>query len=204
MKSAALAILVAVLLASCGGSPPTHFVTLTPVAPVGHVEVSAGYPIRVEAVHIPAVLDRNAVVRQTGDNSLSISDQNKWGAPLDEMTRNVLAENLARRMPAGAVVLPGAPAPPSAGHIVVTIVKFREEPNRQVRLEGSWALLEGDSSKPMLICEINLSSEASDSSYDAQAAAMSQLLAQLSDQIASELPTAPAPSSTARTTPSKN
>lgn len=187
MMLAIIMIVTAFLLAGCASSPPTRFLTLTPVAPAGNVAGACRYPVAVDTVHLPATLDRDAVVRQTGENTLSINDRNHWGAPLDEMTRKVLAQDLVRRMPAGAVLLPGAPETPSARHLVVTITSFGEVAHRQVRLEGSWTLLAGLPPRPVLAREIHGSVMASDSSYDAQAAAMSRLLADLSDQIATEL-----------------
>jgi len=186
MKHSLVALPLVLLLAACRTSPPTHFITLSPVSPVGHAEAAPSPPIQVDLVHLPAVLDRDAVVRQTGANSLSIDDQTRWGAPLGEMTRNVLAEDLARRMPPGAVILPDAPSPPSARHLVVTISVFREESHQLVKLEGSWAVLEGEPPKTVRAHDINLACTAANTSYDTQAAAVSRLLGLLADQIARE------------------
>jgi uncharacterized protein len=181
------ALIIACMLAACGSSPPTHFFTLTPVAPAGHAAAAPPFPVQVNAVHLPAVLDRNEVVRQTGANTLSISDQDRWGAPLGEMARNVLAQDLAKRMPPGTVIFPQAPAPQSAAHLVVTIAKFGEDPDGRVRLAGSWALMKGNPSKPFLHRDIDLEGHAATGSAAAQAAGMSDLLARLADQIAGEM-----------------
>jgi uncharacterized protein len=50
--------------------------------------------MQVDAVHIPAVLDRAEMVRQSGSNGLSISERDRWGAPFGEMARDVLARDL--------------------------------------------------------------------------------------------------------------
>ncbi len=181
------ALIIACTLAACGSSPTTHFFTLTAVAPAGHAGAPPRFPVQVNAVHLPAVLDRNEVVRQTGANTLSISDQDRWGAPLGEMARNVLAQDLARRMPPGTVIFPEAPAPQSAAHLVVTVTEFGTEADGHVRLAGSWALMKGNPSKPILHRDIDLESQAGEGKVSAQAAAMSDLLGKLADQIAGEI-----------------
>jgi uncharacterized lipoprotein YmbA len=180
---------IALLFAACGTSPPTHFFTLTPVAPAGHSAAAPPFAVQVNAVHIPAVLDRNEMVRQTGSNTLSISDQARWGAPLGEMARNVLAQDLANRLPQGTVIFPQAPAPQSAAHLVVTIAKFGEDAEGKVVLVASWALIRGNPPTTIVQRDVNLTGTAAGSDPASQAAGMSDLLAKLADQISGELTT---------------
>lgn len=181
-------IAVALMLASCGTSPQVQFYTLVPVAPVGESASSAPpFPVQVNAVHIPAVLDRNEIVRQSGTDALSMKDQDRWGAPLGEMARNVLAQNLAARLPTGSVIMPQAPAPSSAAHLVVDIVRFGENADRQVGLDGSWALLRGASDNPVLSGNVNLKDEAGGNDAASQVEAMSRLLGRLADDIAAKV-----------------
>lgn len=190
-------IALAFVFASCGTSPPTHFFTLLPVAPVGNSVASPPFPVQVSAVHIPAVLDRSEMVRQANSNALSIRSEDRWGAPLGEMARNVLAQNLAERLPRGSVILPRAPAPSSAAHLVVNIATFREDADRRVRLNGSWTLLRGTPAEPVLQGNVSFEDQAAGDDAGSQAAAMSKLLGRLADDIASKLATA-APSHAAR------
>jgi uncharacterized protein len=187
MKTPPVIWAVALLLTACASSPPTRFVTLATVSPAGETVPELSFPVQVDAVHIPATIDRNAVVRLTGSNTLAIDDRDHWGAPLGEMTRNVLAQDLAKRLPASTVIMPDAPSSPNTEHLVVTIATFREGPHGRVRLKGSWTLLEGDPAKPVLTRDIDLECNASGSGADEQAAAMSLLVGQLSDQIARDL-----------------
>jgi uncharacterized lipoprotein YmbA len=180
-------ILIVCGVAACGSSPPTHSFTLTAVAPAGHVNPAPPFPVQVNAVHIPALLDRTEMVRETGSNGLSISEQDRWGAPLGEMARNVLARDLAKRMPPGTVIFPQAPAPQSAAHLVATIEKFGADPDGRVRLVGSWALIKGQPGKTIVQRDIDLEGKAAGTGAAGQAAGMSELLARLPDQIAAEL-----------------
>ncbi len=185
-----LIIALACLLAACGTSPPTRFFTLTTVSPAEHSTATPPFPVQVNAVHIPAVLDRNEMVRQTGSNTLSISDRDRWGAPFGEMARNVLAQDLAERLPQGSVIFPKAPASANAAHLVVTIATFGQDASGQVRLVGSWSLIRGNPPTTIVQRDVNLTGKAAGSDAASQAAGMSDLLAKLADQISSELSTA--------------
>jgi uncharacterized lipoprotein YmbA len=187
MKVWPLIIAAALMLPACASSPPTHFFTLTPAASVGRSSAAPAFPVQVAAVHIPAILDRQAMVRQTGPNALSISDQNRWGAPLGEMARNVLTQDLTERLPQGAVILPDAPATASAARLVVDIASFTEEAGGRVRLQGSWALMRGQPPKTILNRDMNLECKAGGDDPAAQAAAMSRLVGQLADSIVADL-----------------
>jgi uncharacterized protein len=188
-----LIVLVMLALGGCGSSPPTKYYMLSKVAPAGHAEAKPPYPLQVNAVHIPAVLDRNQMVRQTGANTLSISGDDWWGAPFGEMARNVLERDLAARLPQGSVIPALAPAPPSAAHLVVNIVTFGEDPDRRVRLVARWTVLHGQSASVIAQDDVDLSETALDSGAAAQAHAMSRLLGELADHIAAGFLAAPAP-----------
>jgi uncharacterized protein len=143
--------------------------------------------IQVGAVQIPAVLDRNAIVRETSPDTLSISEQDTWAAPLGELARNVLTQDLASRLPNGSVILPEAPTPSSAAQLEVTIAKFTETSDQGVVLQASWTLVQGQPAHQILTRDVHLECEATGDGAQAQAAAMSKLIAQLADNIAYEL-----------------
>ncbi len=134
------------------------------------------------------ILDRPELVHESGANALIIDDRDRWGAPLGEMARNVLAQDLMKRLPQSAVILPDAPAPPSAAHLVVNVAKFDETADGRVKLDATWTLLHGNPATPILSRDVTLECKASGDDAESQAAAMSQLLGQLADSIATNLP----------------
>lgn len=182
-----LLIAIAIMLMSCGTSPPTRFFTLARVSPAGRSAPKPPFPIQVNAVHIPAVLDRSEIVRQTGSDTLAISGQDRWAAPFGEMARNVLAQDLAERLPQGSVILPLAPAPSSAAHLVVNIAAFDQNAARRVRLDASWTLLRGTPAKTISRGNVDLEDTAAGDDAALQAAAMSRLLGRLADNIVAAL-----------------
>ena len=176
------------ILAGCGSSPPTRFYTLDAVKPPAPAVSSkaAVSPVKVNAVHVPALLDRRAIVRRQAGNQLDISSQDRWGASFGEMARGVLTQDLQSRMAPGAIVPPDAPAPRDARGLVVDILSFVPDGSGQVVLSCDWALLEGAPAHTTLLRTVHLSQPAGGSPAN-QADAMSELLGRLADQIAATL-----------------
>jgi uncharacterized protein len=180
-------------LVGCASSPPSHFFALTAIAPGatadGASAAAALAPlVRVAAVHIPPMLDREQIVRRGPGNELEISGLDRWGSPLDEMIQRILTEDLLERLPAGRVVLPSSPAPPTTDQIVVDILQFQSDAGGTVIFDGSWSLLAPAANRPSLIRHVRYSDTAKPGDYGDQAAAMSRLLGQLADDIVRSLP----------------
>lgn len=181
------ALMLAVLLAGCGTSPKTHYYTLAPANTSGGDKIALSAPVTVSAVDLPPSLDRRSIVHPTGQNTVAISGDDQWAAPLGEMTRRVLSQDLAAHVPADKLVLPGAPAPPNTKRIVVSVVRFGAEADGRVVLTGSWSLVSGSDGKPLLSRPVDLDTAASSGGSAGQAAGMSQLLGQLASDIAATL-----------------
>lgn len=178
--------LMALLLAGCASSPRANFYTLSRIPP-NAAPVPISFPVQVAAVHLPPSLDRRQMVRLSSDNRVAISGTDRWSAPLDEMVRNVLSEDLAARLPEGATILPRAPAPRGTAALVVTITQFGPDAAGSVRLNGSWALLAGGADTPMIERDVQIDAGHA-ATADATAAAMSRALGQLASDIAAALP----------------
>jgi len=179
-------VLIALLLASCGSSPKTQYFTLAPV-PASEHRASISAPVTVAAVHVPPALDRREMVRRTGANSVDIREQDRWTAPLGDLVREVLARDLEARLPQDKVVTPQSPAPPHTQQIVVSLAQFGPDAAGKVVLDGDWSLLDGDREKLLLRRNVAFETAASRRGADGQAAAMSQLVGQLAEDIAATL-----------------
>ena len=185
LRTAVLSI--AAVLPACQSSPPTRFFSLTPTD--GHRIAASGIggPVHVAAVHISESLDQQEIIRESGTGRVVISNRNRWDAPLDEMLRDVLTQDLARRLLPGSVVLPDEPSPTGTRRIVLDVLRFSGDTTGKVVLTGGWSLLPAGSDLPLLRQQVHLSDTTDPSDYTNQVAAMSRLLGQLADQIAREL-----------------
>jgi uncharacterized protein len=158
----------------------TQFFVLTPVS--GATLSRPGQEIQVAAVHIPADLDRQEMVERNQDGQLAVSDQNRWGAPFDEMVQRALTQDLAARLP-HKVVYPNEPAPPKTKDLVLDILAFSGDNSGLVHFDGSWSLVDPASNATVLSRHVELT-EQGIKGYGGEAQAMSKLLGRLADQIA--------------------
>ena len=191
MRHRLIPVLALLTLAGCASSPPTRFFALDPVSPgTAAAAGDTGTPVKVDAVHIPPALDRESMVRGESGNQLQISSQDRWAGDLGEMTRRVLTQDLAQRLPAGMVVAPESPAPAGARGLVIDVLTFQPQAG-EVVLDADWTLLQGTQANPVLRRSVHLTQSATPSAQG-EAAAMSALLGQLADDIASQMGAAPA------------
>jgi len=179
-----LAAGILLLATACASSPPTRFYALEPIPPAHRTEGQIRPPVKILAVHVPPLLDREQIVREGSPGELIVSDTNRWGAPLAEMTRDVLTQDLLLRLPEGSVILPQQPAPPQTNTITVDILHLQAQADGAVLLEGGWSLIPPGTEAPSLARAIHISEPSGAADYARQARAMSLALGQLADDIA--------------------
>jgi uncharacterized lipoprotein YmbA len=178
--------MLALIPAGCGTSPPTNFFTLKEIAPAARTASVGGVPIVVDAVKVPAMLDRREMVRLTGSSRVIVDSQDRWAAPFADVVRDALAQDMAARLPEGLVrsgdeISPGQPR----RDLVVDIRQFAPQ-EAKVTLDADWALLAGESNQAPrhhehIVTTVNGSDAAS------QAAGMSAALGQFADRIAAAI-----------------
>jgi len=149
-------------------------------------------PVRLDRVTIPNELDRSQIVRRIDPTQVQIVESDRWAAPLDDMIRRVLSDNLAARLPANLVADPNEP---SAGEkrqsLSVDIQEFYGDTNCAVTLRAAWALKQPDSHSSRSNEEVRIPGGNNCSGAASLPAAMSQALEQLSDRIATAIARSP-------------
>jgi len=172
------------LVAGCSSSAPTHFFTLSAMPPSGAVSTYAGAPVKIGDIQVPPSMDRLELVRQSAGNELSVDDFAHWAAPLGDLARTALTQDLAARLPAGRVVYPDVAEPDGTWHLSVDLLDFTCTPER-ASLEVSWTL--AAKSKPAgSPRQLHLQGSCG-TDGQAEAAALSTLLGQLADAVAVDL-----------------
>lgn len=179
--------LTALLMCACASSPPVRYYVLDAARPASGVSAAAGGALQIASVRLPPALDRREMVREDTANRLTVSQQDRWGAPLPDMTQRVLSQNLMLRLAPGRVALPGQPAPAGTSAISVEIVEFGADTNGQIVLDGSWSLVPSGSDAPVATHRFQLSQRAVRGDFAEQAHIMSILLGQLADAIAMQV-----------------
>lgn len=184
-QAAAVAIAV-VWLAACASRPPTRFYTLSDTAPEGAPPAAVGL-VSIAGVNIPGELDRPEIVRRTSPNRLSISGLDRWAAPLDEMIRRVLSDDIAHRL--------HSPTTGPRRPVAVDIHEFYGDAACNVTLRSVWTpRLAGNAAAQSFMEDIQVPS--SGACPDTLAATMSAALGQLSDRILAGLSRLPPPVAT--------
>ncbi|MGH7122518.1 MAG: PqiC family protein [Acetobacteraceae bacterium] len=185
MKSfGALAFLL--LLAGCAAAPPITYLQLAPVAGPAARVTRSGPPIRVAQVEMPPAIDRLGLTRETGTSTLAVDPNASWAAPLDGMATQVLAENLASRLPGTKVLMPGEVMPRGTVRVVrVDVLRFlpiAAAGAEHVALDAYWQVVTSENHVAHSgHAQIRVASAAG---APAEAAAMSHSLGELADQIA--------------------
>jgi uncharacterized lipoprotein YmbA len=149
----------------------------------------AGPPVRVDAVHLPADMDRAEITTRAATGRLEIHEFDHWGAALSKMARETLTADLITRLPPGKVIIPPLDKPDGTLGLNVVILQFSPDPNGP-RFAASWEASTGRSS-PSESYLITLKSANADTPSEV-ANSLSELLAQLADRIATQL-SAPKP-----------
>lgn len=182
MKRSLTALFVTLGLASCASNAPLTYLVLSPVA--GQAYSAAGPEIAVGRVTMPPAIDRSFLTTGEGENTVTISYNAKWAAPLETLAQTTLAKDLATRLPNHMVLMPGDHVPANTMIISVNVSSFLPY-EHQVRLEADWRAFNPITQQAQTgrtTIHVPTSSDAT-----AQAQAMSQALGQLADQIAAQI-----------------
>jgi uncharacterized lipoprotein YmbA len=178
--STALAFAVAT---GCSSSPPTRFYTLSDTAPEVAAATGVGL-VQVTGVTVPGELDRPELVRRIGPNQLNISGLDRWAAPLDQIIRRVLSDDIGRRVP--------APVPGQQYPVSVDIHEFYGDDSCNVTLRAAWTVRQPRAAATQPANE-EIQVPSSGACPDSLPATMSVAVGQLSDRIIAGVARQPAP-----------
>jgi uncharacterized lipoprotein YmbA len=135
-------LLVVLLLAACA-SAKTDYYTLSAVPPAHPAPTGRPLhpPLEVGEVSVPAIVDRDEIVLLAPNDLLHLTGTSVWGAPLRQLIRRALSDDLSERLPPGSVLPPGDPAPKGGLRILtVSIERFDGDTAGHVVLRAAWLL----------------------------------------------------------------
>jgi uncharacterized lipoprotein YmbA len=135
-----LVLLSLSLAAGCGilKRPPNQFYSLATVP--GTVQQTTGLPLGIDGIELPPGFDRRGIILHDADHKLEVRGTHQWAAPLEEMVIHTLAFDLASRLPAGMVVLPGQAKPAAMRSLYVTFSDLAPGPDNVFVLDARWTL----------------------------------------------------------------
>jgi uncharacterized lipoprotein YmbA len=148
----------------------------------------AGPAVRVDAVHLPAEMDRAEIVTQSAGGGLAVQEFDHWAAPLSKMTQQTLTADLVARLPRGKVILAPLDKPDGALGLNVVILRFSAD-SHGVQFVANWQVSAGK--VPAGGDLVTLKSDAA-STAEEVVNRFNELLAQLADRIVAQLVSAQA------------
>jgi uncharacterized protein len=175
---------VAVALGGCR-SASTRIYTLGPAAPASHIDVYHAPALRIDTLNVPASWDRIEILTRSAAGTPQISDFDHWAAPLAQMARQALSDDLDRRLPSGSVIYPRLPKPSGALGINVDILEFNII-SSQASMRASWRIAPLGDAQGAKRNAAELHSAMSSEDPAAVARAWSELIGLLADRIAAD------------------
>jgi uncharacterized protein len=175
---------VAVALGGCRSSP-TRIHILAPAVPASHINVYHAPALRVDTLSVPAGWDRIEILTRSAAGTLQISDFDHWAAPLAQMARQTLSDDLDQRLPPGSVIYPRLSKPSEALGVNVDILEFNIDPS-QASMQVSWIIVPSGHAPDGKRGAALLRTAMSSGEPSAVAHAWSDLIGQLADRIAAD------------------
>src|SRR5262245_13762792 len=161
--------------------------------------------VGVASVRLPGHLERPQLVTWTGPGELRIDEFLRWGEPLDVGFTRTLAENLQALLPEHFVGrAPWRSSLVPRCRVVTELRVFGLQPGGEVHLDGSWALLAHQGTRPLARGTARfrrgpLPSGPAGVDPTAEVDAMSELIADLSRDVAAAVQALPDEKDTAGT-----
>ena len=176
------ALLLTLLLAGCGSTPQSDYYILSTLP--GDAGGNTGPFIGVGPITVPQYLDRKGIVTREDDNHLKISSFHRWAEPLPDGVQRVVAVNLASLLDTQQVaIFPWLRSTSPDYGIEMNVVELSSV-GKDTRLIVKWVLR--DIAAGMVVEQriSNFQHRANGEEPGEIAAAYSELLAKLSQDIA--------------------
>jgi uncharacterized lipoprotein YmbA len=189
-------VVLSVGLAGCSFLKPakstTRYYVLTPVASTQ--SGSGSLAVGLGQAKLPAYLSNTSLAVRKGTNEVEYLDSALWAERLDTCFQRVLAANLAIVLPAEQVRMSAWQKDDVAAEVYVTIEQFDVDGGGQGMLVARWRILSPGGEKVLKAGSSHLSRQGPrpDAGASGAVATLSELVADLSRQLAQALKETPA------------
>jgi uncharacterized protein len=183
-----VAFLLLILLVGCASSPPSKFYLLSPVsngnsksqhsADAECVSIAIGY------VRLPEYANRPQIVTRTSQNELSRSQFDLWAEPLQDTFARVMAENLTQLLCTKRVYLPWMRSIKADYLVGAEVIEMNGNLGTTAFLQVEWSIWEGADGRELVQRRSKYSEPVQNQSYSGLVQAYSNMIGQLSRDIA--------------------
>jgi uncharacterized lipoprotein YmbA len=187
LKTVLLLTAAAAALSACTKTQPSRFYVLISTlqqAPAAESAQTSAVGIRL--VSIPKFMDRPQITERVGEHEIQLAEFDRWAGPIDKNIAQALGENLSVLLPgAQVVVFPWKQSQQPESQVEVVIRRFDGKAGNNVVLEADWSIRHADGTiRP---ASKTFTRKTANAEYASLVAAMSELLADLSQEIAAGL-----------------
>jgi uncharacterized lipoprotein YmbA len=188
LKKSMVAISLTLLLSGCIGSrsaaPDYHLLTARAASqPTATTSASIG----VGPIHIAQFLNRAQIVTHGGGSTLQLNDSQRWGEPLEQGIQRVLLQNIAAQTGAETRNFPWRQNMTPDYAVRIDVIDLDKLSDGSALLDVSWVFEDLKNARVIKTQQEQLRTTTS-SGTSTVAEAYSDLLAQLAQQIAAQLP----------------
>ena len=187
-----------VFLGGClgtGTQKPTDYYLLQPINSAMEKQGAAageGTVLGIGPVRVQEYLNRPQIVTRSSTSEIKLHDFHYWGEPLSTNFTVVLAQNLSALLSTDQIfIFPyrNKQNLPLQYQVVVDVIRFDGEPGVKASLLVQYYILQFEDSgmKELVTRQPSFSKPLADDSFETLVAAMSELVADLSRQIAEEI-----------------
>jgi hypothetical protein len=178
-----------------GTQKPTEFYLLQPLNPSIEEQGAAtgeGIVLAIGPVRARDYLNRPQIVTRTSTNEIKIHDFHYWGEPLSTNFTAILAQNLSIFLSTDRIIIfpyRSKQELPLEYQVAVDVIRFDGEPGVEAKLLAQYYILEfkENEKKQIVTRQASFSKPLADKSFETLVAAMSELVADLSREIAEEI-----------------
>jgi uncharacterized protein len=178
-----LCVGLCILAVSGCRSAPTRLHSLRTM-PAQAIVPYAGPAVRVDAVHLPADMDRAEITTQSAAGGLTIHELDHWAASLPRMAQQTLTADLVARLPPGKVILAPLDKSDHALGLNVVILRSGSDAKGAVFVASWQASADNASTRSGDLVTLELDAAGTPGEVVNR---LSELLAQLADRIAVQL-----------------
>jgi uncharacterized lipoprotein YmbA len=138
-------------------------------------------------IKFPGYLDRQQFVTRISQNRFAVAENDRWAEPLEENFSRVLSQNLSILLQTERIVAyPWERSQQPTYQVQVEVLRFEPNAEQIVELWARWSIMDG-AKKTISVRESYLTHPARDKSTEASVAAMSDVLANFSQEIAAAI-----------------
>lgn len=179
-----------VLLTACATTPPAQHYLLSPLATASVSSTEGGKRLGIGTISLPDYLNRPQLIIRTEGGRLLMRADERWGEPLEDGVRRVLAENLSHLLGPGRLVfLPAAAGITVDTRLQLEITAFDASIPPEIQLSARWSLSQSQGTASLHESRIRLPLASNDTAT--RIAAMNQALLKLAGEIAHAISSKP-------------